>query len=227
MRFPLIAGAMSRRFPQKSDRLIALAYFSNSLGASAGALLGAFVLIGAVGLPGTVMSAGLVNIALAVVVWFVANDDAWSSPPDRAKQSPAPSHLAVGVGALLCVSALTGAASFMYEIAWIRMLSLVLGSTTHSFELMLSGFILGLAIGAMWFRSRLEQMQNPVRFLGYVQAAMAVLALLSLFAYDQAFFMMSQLLNVLERTTTGYIWFLLASHGIALLVMFRLQFALE
>jgi hypothetical protein len=38
-------------------------------------------------------------------------------------------------------------ASFFYEIGWIRMLSLVLGSSTQAFELMLSAFILGLALG--------------------------------------------------------------------------------
>jgi hypothetical protein len=32
------------------------------------------------------------------------------------------------------------------------MLSLVLGASTHSFELMLASFILGLALGRMWVR---------------------------------------------------------------------------
>ena len=39
---------------------------------------------------------------------------------------------------LLGVAFGTAVASFAYEIAWIRMLSLVLGTATHSFELMLS-----------------------------------------------------------------------------------------
>ena len=39
---------------------------------------------------------------------------------------------------LLLAAAVTGAASFLYEIAWIRMMSLVLGGSTHSFELMLA-----------------------------------------------------------------------------------------
>ncbi len=50
---------------------------------------------------------------------------------------------------LLAVAFLTGLASFIYEISWIRMLSLVLGASTHSFELMLSTFILGLALGGL------------------------------------------------------------------------------
>jgi predicted membrane-bound spermidine synthase len=57
---------------------------------------------------------------------------------------------------ILAVSFLTGASSFIYEIGWIRMLSLVLGSATHSFELMLSSFILGLALGGLWIRKRVD-----------------------------------------------------------------------
>ena len=66
---------------------------------------------------------------------------------------------------------LTGAASFMYELGWIRMLSLVLGSSTHSFELMLSAFILGLAFGGLYVRRRIERSVDPVAYLGYVMVA--------------------------------------------------------
>ena len=48
---------------------------------------------------------------------------------------------------VLVAAFVTGMASFIYEIAWLRMLSMVLGASTHSFELMLSAFILGLALG--------------------------------------------------------------------------------
>jgi len=47
------------------------------------------------------------------------------------------------------VAFFTGMASFIYEIGWIRMLSLVLGASTHSFELMLAAFIFGLALGGL------------------------------------------------------------------------------
>jgi len=47
---------------------------------------------------------------------------------------------------LVAASLVTGAASFTCEIGWIRMISIVLGSETHSFELMLSTFIPALAL---------------------------------------------------------------------------------
>ena len=56
----------------------------------------------------------------------------------------------------------------MYELGWIRMLSLVLGSSTHSFELMLSAFIFGLAFGGLYVRRRIEQIRDPATFVAQV-----------------------------------------------------------
>src|SRR5690606_12564021 len=81
---------------------------------------------------------------------------------------------------LLCIAFGTAVASFIYEIAWIRMLSLVLGSAMHAFELMLSAFILGLAIGAFAVRRRADGTGDPLRQLGVVQVAMGAAAILSL-----------------------------------------------
>ena len=47
------------------------------------------------------------------------------------------------------------------------MLSLVLSSATHAFELMLSAFILGLALGAFWVRRRADRLPDPLRTLGH------------------------------------------------------------
>ena len=69
----------------------------------------------------------------------------------RARSGLEPDRLAARC--LLFTSFGTAVASFIYEIDWIRMLALVLGSATHAFELMLSAFILGLALGALWIRS--------------------------------------------------------------------------
>ena len=67
------------------------------------------------------------------------------------------------------------------------MLSLVLGSATHSFELMLSAFILGLALGARWVRSRADRFADPVRALGIVQCVMGLAALATIPLYLASF----------------------------------------
>ena len=104
------------------------------------------------------------------------------------------------------------------------MLSLVLGSTTHSFELMLSAFITGLAFGGLWIRRRIDHISDPVRFSGVVQIVMGVLAVATIPIYGQSFEWMSQLMSGLARNEPGYNLFVLASHGIALAVMLPTTF---
>ena len=106
-----------------------------------------------------------------------------TSSPELPESTAFVPPLALAARLLLAVSFGTAVASFIYEIAWIRMLSLVLGSATHSFELMLSAFILGLALGAFWIRRRADAGADPVRTLGARAVAMGALAVATLPVY--------------------------------------------
>ena len=84
---------------------------------------------------------------------------------------------------MLIVALGTGLSSFMYEIAWIRMLSMVLGSASHSFEVMLSVFVLGLALGGLWVRKRMDKFTRPELTLGIVQVVMGAAAVATIPLY--------------------------------------------
>ena len=120
---------------------------------------------------------------------------------------------------LLVVSFGTAVASFIYEIAWIRMLSMVLGSATHSFELMLSAFILGLALGAFWVRKRADSFREPIAALGNVQWLMGVLALATLPVYLASFGWTGSIMNAVDRNPMGYSIFNYLRYGVCLAVM--------
>lgn len=216
MTFPLMSAGVLRLAEGMAGRVLAWLYFTNSLGASAGVLVSGFVLIAAVGLPGTMMTAGLINFLLVLGVWLVARDRAPSPPVASA---PGGRGGGPGLPLMLAAAFFTGAASFFYEIGWLRMLSLVLGAATHSFELMLSSFILGLALGSYLIRSRIEQLRNPLLVLGAVQVVMALLALGTILAYPQTFEWMAALLRAVGRNDTGYALYMLLSHGICLVMM--------
>ena len=215
--FPLISGGVIRRFPERSGETLAMLYFTNSLGAAFGVLASGFVLIGKVGLPGTVMTAGLLNVLLGVFVWIMARDDEHEAAP-AAAVAPGPSAT-VAVKWICAVAFLAGFAAFIYEIAWIRMLSLVLGSSTHAFELMLSAFILGLALGGLWIRRRIDGYQNPQRVLAVMFAIMALLAALTLPAYESTFHAMEWIFGMFGATPAGYAGFNVLSHAVAAAVM--------
>jgi MFS family permease len=146
MTFPLMSAGVIRRVPQHAGRALAMLYFANSVGAAGGVLVAGFWLVALAGLPGTLVAAAIINIVVAAAV-FIALRAQNAAEPELPTVTSATSTVS-GLSRprlwrlLLTVSFRTALASFIYEISWIRMLALVLGSATHSFELMLSAFIL-------------------------------------------------------------------------------------
>src|SRR5439155_24079081 len=159
--FPLASAGLVRVFAQRAGQSLAMLYFTNSVGAAAGVLVSGFVLIAAVGLPRTIRTAALINFAVAGAVWWLFRGHekpTLAAVPEEERRDRT-------FFFFLAAAFVTGASSFMYEVAWIRMLALVLGSSTHAFELMLSAFILGLALGGLWIQRRIDRLGAPVRTL--------------------------------------------------------------
>jgi predicted membrane-bound spermidine synthase len=218
MTFPLMSAGLLRLRPQRSGYAIAMLYFTNSLGAAAGVLASGFYFIERVGLPGALLAAAIVNLGVAAAVMLLPGRIPTPRPQVAAAKEMPLSML------LLAVAALTGMSSFMYEIGWIRMLSLVLGSSTHAFELMLSAFILGIAFGGLWVRRRIDAAPDAVRLLGWVQVAMGLAALATLPVYASSFAVMQQAMGMLTPSEQGYVAFNFVSHALCIAVMFPAAF---
>lgn len=225
--FPLMTAGAIRMAPREPGRTLSMMYFANSLGAAAGVLLAGFVLLQWGGLRGTLFVAAAMNILVAAVVLIAQGAASEPQVPVPSSTGARPSPAAPsaddvgGVPAILLLVAFgTAVASFAYEIAWIRMLSLVLGSATHSFELMLSAFILGLAIGAYAVRRHADRFTQPVRALAIVQVAMGTLAIATLPVYLWTFDAMVSLQDAVALTDGGYRLFAIARYALCMLVMF-------
>jgi predicted membrane-bound spermidine synthase len=230
--FPLMsAGFLRAASPDGhtgSGKVLANLYFANSFGAAVGVLIAGFVLISAFGLPGTLQAAAILNIVVAAMVvaavqFAQEETDAPVDPAPAAEADAAPVPAPIW-RVLLIVAAGTAVSSFIYEIAWIRMLSLVLGSATHSFELMLSAFILGLSLGALWVRTRADGFRDPMRALAVTQWIMGALAIATMSVYMMSFDWMASLLETLAKTDEGYRAFSLTRYAICLAVMLPATF---
>ena len=229
--FPLMSAGALRRLRAHPGRTLSILYFANSFGAAVGVLIAGFYLVEQVGLPGTILAAAILNfvVAIGAMVAMKYVPDGPEAAPEPAPAEP-PGGRAAGLATttlqrLLLWTALgTAVASFIYEIAWIRMLSMVLSSATHSFELMLSAFILGLALGAFWVRTRADRFRDPLRALGVTQLAMGALALATLPVYFKAFDWMSVFIQTFARSEPGYVGYNIARYAICLLVMLPATF---
>ena len=71
--FPLMSAGLIRLVSRdgRSDtgRLISVLYFANSIGAAVGVLIAGFYLIGAAGLPGTILTAAIINLLVGLSVF--------------------------------------------------------------------------------------------------------------------------------------------------------------
>ena len=216
--FPLMAAGVVRRRLSAPGRSVADVYLLNTLGGAIGVLVGGFALVPSLGLPGAAVVAGALNLIAAALAY-------------RAGGAAQPAAVATGVRMgtgppvwgsvplLLSATLISALASFVYEIVWIRMLSLVLGSATHAFDLMLSAFLLGLGAGSFLVRRWVDRAASPVRLLGGVQWAMGAAAFLTLPLYAESFPVMAWLVNTVPKSDAGFLLFNLSRYGLALLVM--------
>ena len=216
--FPLMSGGVIRKYTKRPGKSLAFLYFTNSLGGAIGVLASGFWLVKTFGLPGTIFIAGILNIVLAGLVYFISKKDSLPALFDQKINNPVKENQ-FKVSVFLLVALLSGMASFMYEIGWLRMLSLVLGNSNHAFELMLSAFILGLALGGLFIRKRIDKLPDVVKTLAVVQLFMGFFALLTLITYNQTFHLMSSGMKNLPMNDQGYLLFNLLSHGLAMIIM--------
>lgn len=223
--FPLMSGALMRLYPQSGGRALSMLYFTNSLGAAAGVLASGFYLIDLVGLPGTILTAGVMNILLAATVWLLAKamnraeQPATAEAPGATDKGPASLYKAV-----LVVAMITGAASFVYEISWIRMLTLGLGASSHSFEVMLAAFIFGMSLGAFALRNRMPGPGSDMMWLAVLLAAKAGFAVYAIGIYSDVLGVVEFAMGATSRTAGGYIVMTLTGFAASALLMLPTAF---
>lgn len=226
MTFPLMSGGYLRIVPQQDGRVLGGLYFANSIGAAAGALICTFVLLPWIGMPGAVRMAGALNLLVGALALAMALGPIAAQPG----REPLIATRALDSAAdrtarwLLLAAAVTGGTSFVYEVGWVRLLNQALGTTVHSFELMLSAFILGLALGGWWVRQRSARIEDAVAATGHAQVWMGIAALLSLPMFTQSFSWVAWMMNALARNDAGYDLFNIGSAIIAMGVMLPAAF---
>ena len=98
----------------------------------------------------------------------------------------------------------TGFTSFIYEVGWIRMLSLMMGSSTHSFDLMISAFVIGLAAGAYVATKWMKKYKDHIQLMSWVQLAMGLCALSTLVMFPFFIEIMNEANHWFQSNTQGY-----------------------
>lgn len=81
----------------------------------------------------------------------------------------------VFVGGLFLLS---GATALVYQILWVRVLSLTVGSTVTAISLVISAFMAGLALGSAWIGRRIDRSDRPLRVYAWLELWIGVCGVL-------------------------------------------------
>lgn len=150
---PVLSRLFIRQLREVSSRLGAL-YAVNTFGAVAGTFAAGFYLIATIGTSSSLRLAAAINILIGI--GMVAYSRRFSGAPDEApvdcarREECPETTTADRVISSFAVAAfmMSGFIALSYEIVWTRVLTLIIGSSTYSFSIILIGFLIGIALGS-------------------------------------------------------------------------------
>jgi len=178
---PILGKFISGK-PEVIGRDVGTLYAVNTFGAVAGALTSAFVFMKLYGVSTTIWIAAGLNLGLASVILIFFRSQ-WSHthlaetlpPSEQETRFYTPEVILILGG--FCV---TGIASLIYQVAWTRIFSLLLGSSVYAFSLILTAFILGLAFGTLVFSRIVGRFEDLKKVFGWLQVGIGLSALAAL-----------------------------------------------
>ncbi|HEY3356290.1 MAG TPA: fused MFS/spermidine synthase [Polyangia bacterium] len=208
---------LARYFAQVGPRLgryVGTLYAVNTFGGVAGTLIGGFLLMPSAGISATNSVACVLDIVLCVAAVALgwrglrladergasaepagADEPAAAAPAEKPGVLPpapeAPPTLAQGRAVMVAIF-ITGILAMVYQIAWTRALSLVLGSSVYAFALILTGFLIGLAGGSALYARRTAHKPGQLANLAVANLCIAAAAIAGLYytpALPMFFFM--------------------------------------
>ena len=178
-------NSLTIREPGTVGRSSAALYSISSLGSALRAFASGFILVPILGFKTTSALAGIINIGARLLRLILAIRT--SSEPTNANQhnlQPQSARPAAPIPGTTASTFFSGMAALIYQVSWIRPITSVLQSTVYVVALILTAFMLGLALGRFTMRYFIDAVDKPLLLYSMVEFGIAAygLLLLSLFS---------------------------------------------
>ena len=182
--------------PKRIGGKVGTLYAINTFGAVAGTFLAGFVFVPRLGVQQTLwLTAAVKGLLGLTAIWLAGRfpqpevpgpgAPARDAVPAPAGESPALAVARRRMPLVLLVFGLSGFGALVLEVAWTRVLALVMGSSVYAFSLMLLAFLIGLAVGSAFFAGYLRRRPgtDPAAMLGVLLIAAGFLAYVTSWAF--------------------------------------------
>ncbi len=211
-------------------------YAVNTFGAVVGSFAAGFVLMPALGIMGAIFFAAAINVIIAFLVFSVdrgtrtvpavktgraidrkSGDGRRRSGTKREEAAGDDDRAGARVIALVLVAfAVSGFAAMVYQVAWMRALSLVIGSSVYAVSLTLTAYILGLALGASIVSRFVDRWEHLIWRLGDIEIGIGAAALIVVPILGRLPLVM---IGIVERFSGSFGALMAAEFGIVFLVI--------
>ncbi len=158
---------------------LSLLYFFNTLGASIGTLLAGFVLIRVLGMTVSNSLTAIASISLGLLVYTVSSKNL-ASVSDIPGSVSSQHNFRLPKSFLPYLYTFIGASGMGTQIAWVRSLNLVLGSTVYAFSMMLASFLLGISMGSFFVGKYLDKQRSPIKSIGVLAFLVFICVVISI-----------------------------------------------
>ncbi|HYV06201.1 MAG TPA: fused MFS/spermidine synthase, partial [Blastocatellia bacterium] len=216
---------------------VGLLYAVNTFGAVIGAAATGFLLIPLLGMRSTTGVAAAINILLGVVAIRLARADRpeFATSPELAGDEPAQSTAELPVEkrsvrdrarstaslirstarqvlrvhrvAALFAFAISGFVALSYEVIWSRVLALIIGSSVYAFSIMLTTFLIGLAVGASIASRFVDRIKNPILIFAGIELGVGVTCLAGAYLFNDLPYVFVQLYRWVDSTSWSVLLF--------------------
>jgi spermidine synthase len=174
--------------PERIGGKVGLLYAVNTFGAVLGVFIAGFLAIPSLGMQRTLWLTALVNLLLGTAAILLANRFApVAASTESEKPAARPDGRTPGrIRIVLVAFGLSGFGALTLEVAWTRVLALVMGSSVYAFSLMLLAFLIGLATGGAFFAGVLRRRPHvePAAMLAALLGAAGLLAYATAFMFN-------------------------------------------
>jgi spermidine synthase len=228
------------RDPRNIGLRVGTLYSLNTFGAVVGAAGTGFFLISALGTQAATATAAAINLMLGGVALLLSKTQ--REHVDQQEEKAAPEAYPIGrqsAGArkgarpvaapeqlprdrlvtttVLIGFGISGLVALSYEVIWSRVLTLIIGSSVYAFSIMLTTFLVGLALGASTAARFVDRIRRPVRAFAIIEIGIGVSSFLGAYLFNDLPFIFVQIYQWLEGSGFGLLLF--ARFLVASLVM--------
>lgn len=188
---PVLSAALLRS-PRKGATAVTRLYTCNLVGAIFGVVLAGFYLLPSLGVRMTIYTAAAINLLVGLAAIVIDRKDERAGVTDEASEvgeeaaelaQPVPQPATRDPQSprfwLLC-AAVSGFVTISTQVAWTRVLTMIIGSSTYAFSIVVALFLLGLTVGAYLVGRKKQKTTDLRRSLMNVELATAAALFLSI-----------------------------------------------